>query len=135
MSEYEVASLGLRQAALTATYWQTGISTGLSLLTLAIPSGLVLYGFRLMRRGTEQRAREADQRHTEAMTALRTLINGTERSAREADRRHAEAMTALHTLISGTEQGAREADQRHTEAMTALHTLIERTAPQSAPGA
>lgn len=110
MSEYEVASLGLRQAALTATYWQTGISAGLSLLTLAISSGLVLYGFRLMRRGTEQRAREADHRHTEAMTAL-------------------------HTLISGTEQGAREADQRHTEAMTALHTLIERTAPQSAPGA
>ena len=77
MSEYEVASLGLRQAALTATYWQTGISAGLSLLTLIVSSCLVLYGFRLMRRGTERRAREADQRHTEAMTALRTLIERT----------------------------------------------------------
>ena len=91
MSEYEVATLGLQQAALdlqqatldlqqaalTATYWQTGLSAVLSLLTLAVSSGLVFYGFRLMRRGTEQRAREADQRHTEAMTALRALIERT----------------------------------------------------------
>ena len=96
------AALGLQQAALTATYWQTGISAGLSLLTLAVSSSLVLYGFRLMRRGTERRAREADQRHTEAMTALRTLISGTERRAREADQRHTEAMTALRTLIKRT---------------------------------
>lgn len=131
MSEYEVANLGLQQAnldiqqaalglrqtalglqqaALTATYWQTGISAGLSLLTLIVSSCLVLYGFRLMRRGTERRAREADQRHTEAMAALRALI-------------------------SGMEQGAREAEQRHTEAMTALRTLIERTAPPGASDA
>ena len=71
------AALGLQQAALTATYWQTGISAGLSLLTLIVSSCLVLYGFRLMRRGTERREREADQRHTEAMTALRTLIERT----------------------------------------------------------
>ena len=91
MSEYEVANLGLQQAALdlqqaaldlqqaalTATYWQIGISAVLSLLTLVVSSGLVLYGFRLMRRGTEQRAREADQRHTESMTALRALIERT----------------------------------------------------------
>lgn len=91
MSEYEVANLGLQQAnldiqqanlglqkaALTATYWQTGISAGLSLLALVVSSCLVLYGLRLMRRGTERRAREADQRHTEAMTALRTLIERT----------------------------------------------------------
>lgn len=84
MSEYEVANLGiqqanlgLRQAALTATYWQTGITVGLSLLTLVVSSCLVLYGFRLMRHGTERRAREAEQRHTEAMTALRTLIERT----------------------------------------------------------
>ncbi len=113
MSEYEVANLGLQQAALDlqqtalglqqtaldlqragldlqqaglmATYWQIGISAGLSLLTLAVSSGLVFYGFRLMRRGTEQRAREADQRHTESMTALRALIERTAPpSAREA---------------------------------------------------
>ncbi len=77
MSEYEAANLALQQAALAATSWQTGVSAGLSLLTLAVSSGLVLYGFRLMRRGTAQRAREADQRHTESMTALRTLIKRT----------------------------------------------------------
>ena len=77
MSEYETANLALQQAALAATYWQTGLSAVLSLLTLAVSSGLVLYGFRLMGRGTEQRARETDQRHTESMTALRTLIKRT----------------------------------------------------------
>ena len=56
MSEYETANLALEQAALAATYWQTGLSAVLSLLTLAVSSGLVLYGFRLMGRGTEQRA-------------------------------------------------------------------------------
>ena len=36
------------------------------------------------------------------MTALRTLINGTEQGAREAEQRHTEAMTALRTLIERT---------------------------------
>ena len=70
MTEYETANLALQPAALTASYWQTGI-------TLAVSSGLVLYGFRLMRRGTDARRTEmdaavkaAEQRHIETMTVL-----------------------------------------------------------------
>lgn len=91
MTEYEAASLAVQhaslaveEAALTAAYWQTGISATTSALTLAMSSGLVLYGFRLMRQGTEQRwaemdaaATAAEQRHTETMTALTELIRRT----------------------------------------------------------
>ena len=83
MTEYEAAALAVRQAGLTVAYWQTGLGA----LTLAVSSGLVLYGFRLMREGTEQRREEARQHHEEAcqhheetMLALRTLI---ERTARD----------------------------------------------------
>ena len=94
MSEYEIANLAVQQAAITAGYWQTGI-------TLAVSSGLVLYGFRIMRRGTEQRRAETTQQHTEVMTV--------------ADQHHTEAMKA--------------SEERHIEAMKALQALIERTAP------
>ena len=77
MTEYETAALALQQAtlalqqaALTASYWQTGI-------TLAVSSGLVLYGFRVMRMGMEQRRVESAQRHTETMRALEALIERT----------------------------------------------------------
>lgn len=70
MTEYETANLALQPAALTASYWQTGI-------TLAVSSGLVLYGFRLMRRGIDARRAEMDvaakateQRHIKTMTIL-----------------------------------------------------------------
>ena len=94
MSEYEIANLALQRAAITAGYWQTGI-------TLAVWSGLVLYGCRIMRRGTEQRRAEKTQQHTETMTV--------------AEQRHTEAMKA--------------SEERHIEAMKALQALIERTAP------
>ena len=81
MSEYEIANLAVQQAAITAGYWQTGI-------TLAVSSGLVLYGFRIMRRGTEQRRAETTQQHTEVMTV--------------AEQRHTEAMKALQELIERT---------------------------------
>lgn len=91
MTEYETASLAVQhaslaveEAALTATYWQTGVSAVTSALTLAVSSGLVLYGFRLMRQGTEQRRAEmdvaaaaAEQRHAESMVALTELIRRT----------------------------------------------------------
>ena len=91
MTEYEAASLAVQhaslaveEAVLTAAYWQTGISATTSALTLAVSSGLVLYGFRLMRRGTEQRwaemaaaATAAEQRHAESMAALTELIRRT----------------------------------------------------------
>ncbi len=76
MTEFEAASLAIQQAALTVSYWQTSLSA----LTLAISSGLILYGFRLMRLGTEQRREEANQHHTETMRALEILI---ERTARD----------------------------------------------------
>lgn len=76
MTEFEAASLVIRRAALTVSYWQTGLSA----LTLAIFSGLILYGFRLMRLGTEQRREEANQQHTETMRALEILIERTARN-------------------------------------------------------
>ena len=76
MTEFEAASLVIRQAALTVSYWQTG----LSVLTLAVLSGLILYGFRLMRLGTEQCREEANQHHTETMRALEILIERTARN-------------------------------------------------------
>ena len=94
MSEYEIANLAVQQATITAGYWQTGV-------TLAVSSGLVLYGCRIMRRGTEQRRAEKTQQHTETMTV--------------AEQRHTEAMKA--------------SEDRHIEAMKALQELIERTAP------
>lgn len=76
MTEFEAASLAIRQAALTVSYWQTSLSA----LTLAVSSGLILYGFRLMRFGTEQRREEANQHHTETMRALEILIERTARN-------------------------------------------------------
>ena len=76
MTEFEAASLAIRQAALAVSYWQTGLSA----LTLAISSGLILYGFRLMSLGTEQRREEANQHHTETMRALEILIERTARN-------------------------------------------------------
>ncbi len=63
---YQNASLAIQQGSLTLMTWQTVLSG----LTLAVSSGLVLYGFRLMRLGTEQRREEARQQHEETMTAL-----------------------------------------------------------------
>ena len=39
-----------------------------------IQAGIVWYGIRAMQRAGDRRAKEQDQRHTEAMTALRELI-------------------------------------------------------------
>ena len=74
MNEFEAATIAYQHAILTITYWQTGLSA----LALLVYSGLALYGFRLMRLGTEQRREEARQQHEEAMTALKALISGME---------------------------------------------------------
>ena len=66
MTEFEAATIAYQNASLTLATWQTVLSA----LTLAVSSGLVLYGFRLMRLGTEQRREEAQQQHEETMTAL-----------------------------------------------------------------
>lgn len=49
-------SLAIQQGSLSLATWQTVLSAA----TLAISSGLVLYGFRLMRLGTEARNRQLD---------------------------------------------------------------------------
>ena len=85
MNEFEAATIAYQHAILTITYWQTGLSA----LTLFVSSGLVLYGFRLMRLGTEQRREEARQQH--------------EQRREEARQQHEEAMTALKALIGGME--------------------------------
>ena len=101
MTEYETASLALQQAALTASYWQTGI-------TLAVSSGLVLYGFRLMHRGTEARRAEMDA------------------AAKAAEQRHTETMTVLRQQGRALDQRGRALDRQDR----ALEALIERTAPK-----
>ena len=63
---YQNASLAIQQGSLTLATWRTV----LGVLTLAVSSGLVLYGFRLMRLGTKQRREEAQQQHEETMAAL-----------------------------------------------------------------
>ena len=73
MTEFETASLTLREATLWAT-WAT-IFLGL------VQIGIIYYGIRVMKDMGAQRAKEADKRdqadsrrHTEAMTALEALI-------------------------------------------------------------
>ena len=111
MTEYELATLAIREAALRATWAQVAATLAIGLGQIAI----VAIGIRAMQRAGERRAKEQDQRHAEAM--------------RDQDRRHAEAMR-------NEDQRHAEAMQRHAEAMQrldiqarALETLIARTAP------
>ena len=53
---YQNASLAIQQGSLALATWQTLLSAA----TLAVSSGLVLYGFRLMRLGTDARNRQLD---------------------------------------------------------------------------
>lgn len=115
MTEYETANLALQQAALTASYWQTGI-------TLAVSSGLVLYGFRLMRRGTDARraemdaaAKAAEQRHVETMTVLQQQGRALDQQSRALDQQN-----------RALDQQSRALDRQGR----ALEALIERTAPK-----
>lgn len=70
---YQNASLAIQQGSLTLGYWQTALRA----LTLAVSSGVVMSGFRLMRLGTEQRREEARQQHAETMRVLEVLIERT----------------------------------------------------------
>ena len=101
MTEYEAAALAVRQAGLAVAYWQTGLSA----LTLVVSSGLVLYGFRLMRLGTEQRREEARRQHEETMTALQQQGAALQQQGAALQQQGAalrETMTALTTLIKRT---------------------------------
>ena len=73
MTEYESATLAFRTASLAAQHaglWIAAAHVAVGLIQAAI----VWYGIRTMQRTGEQRARDQDQRHDEAMTALRALI-------------------------------------------------------------
>ena len=83
MTELEAATIAFQEvtiayqnASLCIAIWQTALSA----LTLIVFSSLVLYGFCLMRLGTEQRGEEANQHHTETMCALEILIERTARN-------------------------------------------------------
>lgn len=67
MTEYEAATLLTRYATIAIGVGQIAV---------------VWYGIRAMQRAGDRRAREQDQRHAEAMTALRELIA---RTAARAD--------------------------------------------------
>ena len=73
---FQEATIAYQNASLYVATWQTVLPA----LTLLVSSGLPLYGFRLIRMGTEQRREEANQHHTETMRALEILIERTARS-------------------------------------------------------
>ena len=80
MTDYETASLALRQASVWATYVQAGVA----LVVGGLQCGLIYIGLRRM---GEASAERKDQ-HAETMTALET--------------RHEVSMTALTELIRRT---------------------------------
>ena len=139
MTEYEIASLGLREAAVWVAIVQAAISLGVG----SVQCVLIWRGLHFMRRAAESRDKglkqqgEADERrHNEAMKAEADrhaeVMLAFERQERESDRRHAAAMEAA-------ERRERESLRRHEESMAALdaqrkgmETLIERTAPPRA---
>ena len=81
------------------TLWISAIHASIALLVGGGQCLLILYGLKLMQRGTEKREDQSKRLHEETMTAL--------------DTRHRESMGAL--------------EARHRESMRALETLIERT--------
>ena len=83
MTEYEVATLALRGSAA----WAAWAAVAVGILQAAI----VWYGIRAMQQAGAQRAREQDQRHTEAMRRL-------DQQAQDA----ASQRRALETLIERT---------------------------------
>ena len=92
MNEYEIASLAAREASLWVVVAQVAA-------TLAIGIGqivVVWYGIRAMQRMGATRAREQDQRHEEAMTALNELIRSGQTQT-----------AALETVIERTAPGSR----------------------------
>ena len=81
MTEFELATLAADKAALYVAMAQVAATTVVGAGQIAI----VWYGIRAMDRAGERRAAEQDQRHQEAMTALR--------------QEHAETLCALEALI------------------------------------
>lgn len=72
MDEYELATLALRGTG----NWIAAAHVAVGL----IQAGIVWIGIRAMQRVGDRRAVEQDQRHAEAMAALRALIARTDKS-------------------------------------------------------
>jgi len=70
MTEFETASLAY--SALSA--WSTFAYAVISLIVGVAQCVLIWIGIRAMQLAGDRRAKEQDQRHDEAMTALRALI-------------------------------------------------------------
>ena len=83
MTEFEVATLSVREAALWASYGQIFIA--------AAQVAVVCWGILLMRKMSDDRKLDADARDRQ-----------TAEYAREARERHQEAMAALTALIQRT---------------------------------
>ena len=79
MTEYELATLSVREWGLWAAFGQIAATVAIGLGQIAV----VWFAIRLMRDAGERRAKEQDQRHDETMLALRELIDG-QRDDRQA---------------------------------------------------
>ena len=84
MTEFEIATLEISRIGL----WIAAIHAFISLIVGAGQCVLILYGLKLMQRGTERREEQSKRQHEETMAAL--------------DTRHREAMRALEALIERT---------------------------------
>ena len=84
MTEYEIATLSIREWGLWVALGQLAIGLAIGLGQIAI----VWYAIHAMQAAGNRRAREHDQKHAQTMDDQRT--------------RHEETMTALRTLIERT---------------------------------
>ena len=90
MTEFELATLGVREAALWASYGQIAIS--------AAQVGVVCWGILLMRRMSDDRKLDSEARDRQTAEYAREARERHD----EARERHDEAMTALTALIQRT---------------------------------
>ena len=79
MTEYELATLTLEEV----TLW---VAVGHLMVALVVGLGKIamVCGIRVLERDCECRAREEEQRHTEAMTALHEVVARTTRTSASA---------------------------------------------------
>lgn len=100
MTEFEAAPRASQKARRALMTCQTVLRARMG----AVSSGLVLYGFRRGRRGTEQRRAEARQQHQETMPALgpagRSLMPAGE-GVRDVDRTDGPTMMRLRAGCLG----------------------------------
>ena len=87
MTEFEIASLGFQEANprlagaglhyAELNAWSTFAYAAVSLIVGIAQCALIWWGIRQMRRASDERRKWGNDRHEEAMLALRTLIERT----------------------------------------------------------